>query len=395
MDRNYALDYARAIMLCVGIPYHVACAYYIGGGWVVDSGQPSLLATLITSSMHAFRMHGFFILSGFLASMVLARRGVTIWIMDRARRLLMPAILATLVLGPVCIYTQAYSHIPDAGRSMQLVSGAFFIGWDFHTWFLYTLFGYCLMLAAIRHVAFKAIDQGLVRLAACRGWPRGWVAMLAIMVFLTVWTMAPPAWQDLAGRNAFADYIYEWLLYLPLFLTGVLAQRSQAIAKLVFQPSMAGIRVGVACIAAYVACDLFQKSGCAAGGRCTATFLFAEDAVRAMSGLFGACAFFGVIHRLSPKPHAAVSYLVSGSLVMYLFHLPAVMIAVYLFRFVDLPPIVEMAIINVIVMAFVVLVFEVVRRNRWLCLVFNGGRVRPEVNLSWNWRGNGSPLQTS
>jgi hypothetical protein len=324
--------------------------------------------------------------------MVLARREVTIWIMDRAQRLLMPAILATLVLGPVCIYTQAYSHIPDAGRSMQLVSDAFFIGWDFHLVSLHPLW---LLPDAGRDPA--CCVQGDRSGAG----PSGRMASMAPGMGCGAGDHGVPDCLDegpagmagFSGQERFADYIYEWLLYLPLFLTGVLAQRSKAIAKLVFQPSMAGIRVGVACIAAYVACDLFQKSGCGAGGRCTAPFLFAEDAVHAISGMFGACAFFGVIHRLRPKPNAAVSYLVSGSLVMYLFHLPAVMIAVYLFRFVDLPPIVEMAIINVLVMAFVVSVFEVVRRNRWLCLCFNGGPVRPEVNLSWTWRGNGSPLQ--
>ena len=89
-ERFHALDGARAIMLLLGIPFHTAAMYSLNGGWLVDAHEPSRAASLISTLVHAFRMQGFFILAGFFAAMLLARRPPGQWLSSRVKRLLVP-----------------------------------------------------------------------------------------------------------------------------------------------------------------------------------------------------------------------------------------------------------------------------------------------------------------
>lgn len=381
MARNYALDYARAIMLTVGIPYHIACAYQIGGGWLVDAQQPDIAATLFAGVMHSFRMQAFFMLSGFFASMVLSRRDWRTWLKDRAARILLPAVATTVLIGPLLIYITAYAVNGSHDQSMRFLIDSFPVGWDFHTWFLYTLFGYCVAFALTRDRIVPAIDRWMERITQIRITRNAPVMILLMVAFLVLWAFVPSVWSRVAGKNLVTDYFYVSLIYLPFFLTGVVADRSAVVAKAVFRPSPLLVAVGVIALLGYVGTELYDQSRCV-GGECGVVAAGVSKVLRAICGMFTAFAFFGLMHRLRPGHNAIISYVVSGSLVMYLFHLPAVLVLVYLFRFVHLPALVEMAILNLIVFAWVVAAFEVVRRSRLLRLLFNGGDVRPEVTLT-------------
>ncbi|WP_145963041.1 acyltransferase family protein [Mangrovicoccus ximenensis] len=157
MERNYALDYARAIMLIIGIPYHIFCMYQLGGGWLLDSGQPSFMASVFSNMSHSFRMYGFFMLSGFFAGMILARRNQWTWLKDRTFRVLIPAVCTTLTIGFFCQYVIFLSNFGSRSEALEKTLDIFPRDADFHVWFLNTLFLFCVFVS----VFFKPVSRVL------------------------------------------------------------------------------------------------------------------------------------------------------------------------------------------------------------------------------------------
>ena len=76
--------------MLLGIVLHASLPYFsrIGGFesvWPADDDQ-SVLLFLLFDFIHAWRMPAFFLLAGFFAHLVLARRSTSVFILDRLNR---------------------------------------------------------------------------------------------------------------------------------------------------------------------------------------------------------------------------------------------------------------------------------------------------------------------
>ena len=60
----------RAILMLLGVYFHLSLAYVTFGdgseGWVKDPNSTSPFFDFIFAALHYFRMHGFFMIAGFL-----------------------------------------------------------------------------------------------------------------------------------------------------------------------------------------------------------------------------------------------------------------------------------------------------------------------------------------
>lgn len=75
--RLHALDGLRGTMMLLGLVFHGACSYVttdITKVWPYHDAAQSPLADILMSYLHAFRMPIFFVLAGFFAAMMLAKR---------------------------------------------------------------------------------------------------------------------------------------------------------------------------------------------------------------------------------------------------------------------------------------------------------------------------------
>ena len=103
IERRHDLDALRAFAMLLGIVLHGALVF-IPGAWVVTDasaqGEGTPFAVLV-AAIHGFRMPLFFVMSGFFTAMLWRRRGLQALVQHRARRLLVPLIIAMLTVIPL------------------------------------------------------------------------------------------------------------------------------------------------------------------------------------------------------------------------------------------------------------------------------------------------------
>lgn len=128
--RIYGLDAARASMMLLGVLLH--CVIF--AGFFMESAGPEegLAAFGIFSTIHTFRMPAFFLLAGFFASLLIAKRGSNGYLTNRAKRLGLVLLLLTPVLVPLTLLASGEFS------SVQGVAGWVDKGF-LHLWFVYYL----------------------------------------------------------------------------------------------------------------------------------------------------------------------------------------------------------------------------------------------------------------
>lgn len=371
-ERFHALDGARAIMLLLGIPFHTAAMYTLKGGWLVDAHQPSFLASLISALVHSFRMPGFFILAGFFAAMLLARRPAGQWLTSRVKRLLVPFASSLLLLGGWEVYWMGTSQGLEPEAAVAWTLDHFPGRWVNHRWFLIVLFAYCTAIAAL----FPPLAAS-PRLRA--GWR--WLGPVRLLVLLVALPIAAQYLTAELGtllpRGETRVNLQRTVMFAPYFLIGALAFGDSRLAQLVFRPALA-LRVAGAlllltyCILTLAFGDFLSTTGFPR--MLTRPLAFS---VTALAGVFVSSLFFYYVGKLFAKGHAGVRYFVAASLVIYLFHEVFLLPLGVAFRQVDWPAEVEMLAIASATLAGTVLVFEAIRRSAWLSFLFNGGPASP------------------
>ncbi len=112
IERRHDLDALRAFAMLLGIVLHAALAF-IPGAWVVSDasveGDGTPYAILVTA-IHGFRMPVFFLMSGFFTAMLWRQRGLQALVRHRARRVLLPLVIAMIVVIPLSWAAWGYAE---------------------------------------------------------------------------------------------------------------------------------------------------------------------------------------------------------------------------------------------------------------------------------------------
>ncbi len=98
--RRHDLDALRAVAMLLGIIYHAAGSFSVGGPWFVLDGARTPLLHIFMDFTHGFRMPLFFVVSGFFTAMLWRRRGLKALVNHRFRRVFLPCMLSLVVIIP-------------------------------------------------------------------------------------------------------------------------------------------------------------------------------------------------------------------------------------------------------------------------------------------------------
>jgi len=158
--RLHSLDSLRAAMMLLGICLHSAMTYMTVSVavWPFRDRSQSPICDLLTLFIHAFRMPLFFVLAGFFAAMVHDRAGRTGFLRQRAKRILLPLVVAWLVVFAPTNAGMVYG-INAYGPDPWNVVEAYFRSGEFlkplrtlHLWFLYYLLYFYVIATALATV---------------------------------------------------------------------------------------------------------------------------------------------------------------------------------------------------------------------------------------------------
>jgi glucan biosynthesis protein C len=153
--RYHDLDFVRAAAMLLGLLLHVCIFFMPPHQYFWGSGEyhGDVLNLQFLSFIHLFRMQLFFLLAGFFAELVIDRKGLSHFIGDRSKRILLPFVvgivlmipLFTLLIGNGGYYRNTY----DEMSVVAIVKNTLFFGLFnpdgpirdglIHYWFVYYL----------------------------------------------------------------------------------------------------------------------------------------------------------------------------------------------------------------------------------------------------------------
>ncbi|MFN3857870.1 MAG: acyltransferase family protein [Caulobacter sp.] len=162
-ERLHALDAVRGFALLLGVAFHATMSFLPGPqAWIVMDDQRSEVMAVTFFALHIFRMTVFFLIAGYFGRLLLQRRGLGGFIVDRLKRIAAPlaifwpmvlmAIIGVLVWNTI----ETLGGIPkNAPPPPAITPTAFPLT---HLWFLWVLLLFYPAMLVLRGVG-KLLDR--------------------------------------------------------------------------------------------------------------------------------------------------------------------------------------------------------------------------------------------
>ena len=364
--RLHALDNLRALLMWLGIVLHVEAIYAtqrLPNAWRDE--QRTLVADVMVSSIHAFRMPAFFILGGFFAALLVRSRGPEGLLRHRLMRLGLPFVLfwplLWLASGAAALLFMNRMVLDQWGLDTDVVPRLPILDSPntIHLWFLWMLLWFCVATAALWRLPrawFAPMESALAWLAR-----QPWGSAVLALPLLAASAAYPNG--ILAPAGDFLPEWNEWLYHGCFFAFGLMLHGRQTELFAQFQRHWAGYAVaGLACYLIATAVNLRQGP-----------VLLTAYAYHCISWLWSFAAI-GLALRLVPSRHAVLGYLSDSAYWVYLLHYPLTILFGALLFEQPLSALTKMA-INIAATTLVCLgSYELFVRHGWISQLLNGKR---------------------
>ena len=187
-DRIHAMDNLRALAMLAGVVFHAALAYspLMHMIWPAADAGRSVVVDVIAWFLHMFRMPLFFVVAGYFAALLVARRGIGGLFRNRCARVLLPLLLFL----PVVLYSMHWLTVEAAATVMHPSPVLAWIrgyieehgalpampGWA-HLWFLFYL-----MLFTVLVWVVSALELGRIGSRIANLHPAWLVAVVPVLL---------------------------------------------------------------------------------------------------------------------------------------------------------------------------------------------------------------------
>ena len=348
----HGLDELRAALMLIGVFWHAAAVLSPFAAFVYASPYHQSMALYASIyPEHLFRMEAFFLVSGFLAQMTLARKDKRIFWQARLRRVLLPLLLGCLgvnfilqVFGSIFMEYQ-WAHYD-------------FWRWVMHGWFLI-----CLM-------TFAGIDMLL---------PRGVFARMGILPCILVATIGWLGYAALIYWNGeswhlggdistlFNFFILHGVQYYPFYFAGALLYYHQDILErvsrrtLILLSLLALMTTTLSYFNGLYFYDFFPAD--------TEGMILQRLNQMISSGTIAFLLFWYFYH-VQREASRTVRYLINSAIVIYLVHHPLVIMLGWMLDDPALSNTQYYLLLLTLTFVFSYLCYEGVRRVGWLRIAF-------------------------
>jgi glucan biosynthesis protein C len=364
--RLHALDNLRAILMWLGIVLHVTAIYGFEPSPIIwRDEQRTILADLLTTSIHAFRMPAFFILAGFFAMLLAQSRGPGGLLRHRLARLALPfalfwpflwvasglaalAFLNRIALGQWGLDKTVITNLPvPQGPSTM------------HMWFLWMLLWFCVatsVLLRLPRVWFAPAASVLAWLAR-----QPWGFAVLALPLLAAGASYPRG--ILVASGAFLPPWNEWLHNGLFFVFGLMLHGRQTELFAQFQRRWA--LCAAAGLVFYVVTGVVMRGY---GPQLLGAYSYH------CAGWLWSFASIGLALKFLQSRHVVLGYLSDSAYWVYLLHFPLTIIFGAVLYQLPLPALLKIA-INITATTLVCVgSYQLFVRHTWVSQLLNGKR---------------------
>ncbi len=327
-DRLHYMDHLRALAMLAGLFFHAALAYspVMSGFWPAADRQSSVWVDSVVWGLHLVRMPLFFLVAGFFAAWVIARRGQGGLFRQRLRRIALPFLVALpLVLWAMTASTFWAAMNVEHPSAMLVMIRQFLEMPDrpqappgtTHLWFLYYLLLFTVLHWVVRTLGLGGIGEWLVRRPPA--WLLAGLPLLLVPVLALVSAPHP-------APESFLPQFWAIGFYGVFFALGTLVHGHPDWLERArhFAPWLIG-----GCVVLYAA-FLWRLAVELPGQTLPATASWTVAALEACLSVWLTVLCLLAGQRLLNRPSATMQYLAQSAYWTYLLHLPLLFALQYL-----------------------------------------------------------------
>ncbi len=205
------MDLARAVFMILGIIYHASLVYRPSTSWsfFISSEDSHFVFSIISSILHDFRMHGFYLIAGFFTALSLNKKEKLSFLKDRFIRLGVPMLFVGFTLNVVML--KSLSDHKPFDMTYFILNG----NWLVHLWFLGNLLVY-IMICHLLNInnLFKKIQLRYTNTL---------LTGIITVITISLSTVALNHIGSLSEKDVFIFISLDRLfIYLPVFLSGMI-----------------------------------------------------------------------------------------------------------------------------------------------------------------------------
>jgi peptidoglycan/LPS O-acetylase OafA/YrhL len=302
VERYNGLDLARAVLMLLGIIYHVALIFEVDGNWEVANDSKGLFFHEIITIIHYFRMEAFYIISGFFFVMLFEKYGLRRALKDRLVKLGVPLIFVGLTLNSVMnlLIDEHHSNVMNIS---YITDGL----WIFHLWFIGNLILYYLLLSPFLLILPSAEKLTLTKRTV----------LLSTFAITPILSSLVPLLGDeiITGRVLFIQF-KTFYYYLPYFLLGMFYWK----AKNIVIPLLT-IKTSLSLLIIFLLLILFNRSLSMIGSSWMLSTIF-----KSLESLCLSISIIAFLSSIGQNRNKITDKLVNSSYSIYLLHQPLIII---------------------------------------------------------------------
>lgn len=359
-DRLHYMDHLRALAMLAGVLFHAALAYspLMQPIWPMADRETSVAVDAVIWGLHLVRMPLFFVVAGFFAAWVIARRGGTALARQRVRRILLPFLVAwppvwwsmSASTGWAAMNVQHPSFLLLLIRDwMQQPDPPGLPPGTAHLWFLYYL-----LLFAVLHWVLRTLELGRLGQRLLNAHP-AWVLLglpLLLLPALASVSAPHPAPESLVPQ------FWAIIFFGAFFALGVLMHGQPGWIERV-RPLAKWLLPAVALV--YLAFIWRLAADPAAADQLTAPWATAVLEACLSVWLAVLCLLAG--QRLLNRPNTVMRYLSQSAYWTYLLHLPLLFALQYLLMDLELHWPLKLGMASVVTLAVCLLSYQLLVRH--------------------------------
>lgn len=394
-ERLHALDALRGGALLLGIVLHATMSFGLVSSrfWIIQDTHPSLILSLLSFTIHVFRMTTFFLMAGFFARMSFHRRGPWGFVKDRLQRIALPLVIGwPLVFVPIALVVIWAANFPNGGP-LQGASGWMPALPNFrltHLWFLYVLLELYVAMLLLRGAIVWLDASGTWRAAIDRlfaGIMRSPLAPLVLAIPIGVAFCLDPRWINVIGvrtpDQSLITNVQAWICFGTAFGVGWLLHRQIGLLRILERRWLAHLllAVGLILIGFVISGVMVSAPGAPKLPFSFATLRLASAILYAPAIWIATFAVIGLALRFMSGFSPTWRYLADASYWLYLIHMPIVMALQVALSQLDWPALVKFAIILIVAIPPMLASYHLLVRFTFIGAVLNGRRAARQTSM--------------